>query len=202
MNTYGLMPPHDYETMDKVLQMVCETFSEGVINSTEIGLHNGNGSRGIHNFFAQRERINFHTAIDNNHDLQVQLPFEGCRLIIGNSYEVYNKLQDNSQHFLLIDGNHSYPITISDFFCYCKKVRTGGYIALHDTGEQIKPFTDYQGIGDRSDEDFYISCRKAASDLGLLGERCFVNGCTFQKILDEYDQSFPTGGLLVVKKIM
>jgi hypothetical protein len=198
---YGLMPEHDYDTLDKTLDLVLREFPEGVINTLEIGVHRGNGSRGIHKFISDRGRINFHTGIDNQHDLQVTPPFEGCHIIIGNSMEIYNKVHNNSQHFILVDGNHSLPMTIIDTFVYAPKLKTGGLMALHDTGAQIKPHTDYQYMGDRDDEDMYISCRKAAQELGLLRPKSTIGRFDFELVFDEYDVNFPTGGLLVIRKV-
>lgn len=191
------MPEADYHTLDKTLDLVCKTFPEGVINTVEIGVHKGNGSRGIHKFFEEKSRLNFHTAIDNNHDLTVDIPFTGCNLIIGNSYEVYNQLADNSQHFGLIDGNHSYPITLVDFLVYSDKIRIGGLVAFHDTGKQIPAYKDYQHLGSRSDPDMFIACRKAVKKLGLLDNK--HEG--WKLIYDEFDPNFDTGGIVVVQKI-
>jgi hypothetical protein len=197
MSNYGLLTAKDIETIEKTLDLVCEQFPEGVINTTELGVRNGSTSRGIHNYISAKSRLNFHIGIDNNHDMPVTQPFSGCHVIIGNSIEVYNQLQNNSQHFIFIDACHSYPMTLVDFLLYSDKVRHGGFVAMHDCGQQIKPMTDYQGSGDKNDPDNYISCRKAVSKLGLLDNK--FEG--WDLIFDEYDESFHTGGIVVVKKI-
>lgn len=197
MKKYGLLTAKDIETIEKTLDLVCEQFPEGIINTTELGVRDGSTSRGIHNYLTSGKRFNFHTGIDNNHDMEVQKPFDGCHIIIGNSIEVYNELADNSQHFIFIDACHSYPMTLADFLVYSPKVRPEGYLAFHDCGEQIKQMTDYQGMGSRDDPDMYISCRKAVKRLGLLDNKC--EGWTL--VFDEYDPSFHTGGIVVVKKI-
>lgn len=199
---YGLMPAKDYETMSRILDAVNTKFPSGIINTLELGVHKGYTSRGIHEFFGRAGRINFHTGIDNGHDVPPEPPFEGCHIIIGNTFEVYNEVPDESQHFVLVDANHSYPMTVLDFWLYCKKVKLGGFISLHDTGEHIQPFTDYQHMGSREDKDMFISCRKAASDLGLLSNRSFVNNCTFEKMFDVADEGSHTGGILCLKRIM
>lgn len=197
MNKYGLLTAKDIETIEKTLDFVCDQFPEGIINTTELGVRDGSTSRGIHNYLTSKGRFNFHTGIDNNKDMPVVRPFDGCHLIIGNSIEVYNQLADNSQCFLFIDACHNYPITMADFLVYSDKVRHGGFVAFHDCGLQIAPFTDYQGVGSREDKDMFISCRKAVNKLGLL-ENKFPG---WDLIFDEYDPSFPTGGIVVVKKI-
>lgn len=191
---YGLMTELDYETMDKTLGLVCARFPEGIINSLELGVHRGDTSRGIRDFFKEKGRINFHTGIDNQHDLKMGAPFPECHFIIGNTMEVYNEIKPISQHFLLIDANHSYPMTILDFLLYSDKVVPGGYIALHDTGAHIKPFTDYQGMGSKEDPDMYISCRKALSRIGEI----YTD--KYSMIFDLADDTKHTGGITVFQK--
>jgi len=195
--SYGLLTAKDVETIEKTLDLVCQQFPEGIINTTELGVRDGSTSRGIHAYLSSRGKVNFHNAIDNNHDMSVRIPFDGCNLIIGNSIEVYNCLPDNSQHFIFIDACHSYPMTLVDFLVYSDKIKHGGFVALHDCGRQIKPMTDYQGMGNPEDRDMYISCRKAVNKLGLLENK--FSG--WDLIFDEYDPNFHTGGIVVVKKI-
>src|SRR5690349_2729701 len=97
---YGWMPPKDAETMNSILELVNETFPEGIINTLEIGVREGRTSRAIHNFFAEKKRINFHSGIDNLRDIKVGAPFPECNFIVGNSIEVYNQIADHSQHFI------------------------------------------------------------------------------------------------------
>ena len=194
---YGIMPERDYDTMNKTLALVCDTFPEGVINTTEIGVHRGDTSRGIHKFFTDRNRIHFHTGIDNGHDLPITQPYDGCNIILGDSLEVSDSISNNSQHFVFIDGNHSFLYTVSDFLLYKNKVRIGGFIAFHNTGAQIQPKTDFQYIGDRENFYSYISCRRAIKELGLLDDKFYG----WRLIMDEYDESKHTGGMTVFQKI-
>lgn len=195
--SYGLITKVDALTIEKTLDLVCKQFDNVLINTTEVGIDRGHTSRAINKYLTDKGRINFHTAIDNQRDRPIELPFQGCNLIIGNSLEVYNQLEDNSQHFIFIDACHNYAMTMADFLVYSDKVRHMGFIALHDCGKQIKPRTDYQGMGSKDDDDQYISCRKAAIKLGLL-----VNKLPeYDLIFDEYDETFPTGGIIVVQKI-
>lgn len=198
---YGLITEKDSATLEKTLDLVCEEFNSGIINTTELGVRDGRTSRGIHNYLKSKGRINFHTGVDNNRDIDVSPPFPGCHLIIGNSIEVYNQIEDNSQHFLFIDACHSYPMTMADFLVYSGKVKIGGYVAFHDTGMQIKPFTDYQGMGSKEDPDMYISCRKAVTKLGLLDNPLVYFGLGWKLVMDEYDPNFHTGGMIVVKRL-
>lgn len=195
--TYGWMPPHDYATMDKTLELVCAQFPDGIINSTELGVRDGRTSIGIHQFFSEKHRTNFHTGIDNGRDMEIKEPFPGCNLIIGNSIEVYYHLRDNSQHFLFFDASHAFPMVVADFFCYQGKIKKGGYAAFHDTGKQIPLYKDYQGMGDKGDPDMFISCRKALDKIGLLNDT--YPG--WKLIFDEFDPNHDTGGIVVVQKL-
>lgn len=198
---YGWMPERDYLTMSQMLDVVCDTFNEGVLNTLELGVRDGRTSRGIHQYLKSKNRINFHTGVDNNHDIETPLPFEGCRLIIGNTMEVYNQVPDKSQHFCFIDACHNYRMTMMDFLLYSDKVRVGGILAFHDTSPNIKPFTDYQGMGSKDDPDNFISCRKAIKKLGLIDNPAVYFSLGWDVLFDEYDETFPTGGIIALKKL-
>jgi len=194
--TYGLMPNSDYKTMDKVLDILCGEFVNEVLMTLEIGVHQGNTSRGIRNYIKSKGRLNNHTGIDNQRDFKMESPFTECNFIIGNSMEVAFKIPDKSQHFLFIDGNHSYPMTMVDFLLYSDKIKDGGYIAFHDTGAHIKPCVDFQGIGDMDDPDMWIACRKGLEKLGLLKNE--FKG--WKLILDEWSEELHTGGIVLIQK--
>lgn len=144
---FGLMTGSDEKTLLKTMELVNDAFPEGVINTFECGVRKGESSRAIHQFFTDRGRINFHTGLDNERDVKDGSPFDGCNFIVGNSIEVYNNLQNESQHFGFIDACHNYPYSLADILLYSDKIKIGGFLAIHDTSPQIKPFTDYQGMG-------------------------------------------------------
>lgn len=194
--SYGIMPERDYRTFDKTLDLLCDQFPNVQLYTLEIGVHRGMTSRGINLYLAQKHRTHIHTGIDNQRDLPINRPFSECQLILGNSSVVYNKVPNNSQHLIFIDGCHNYPNTIIDFLLYQDKVKENGFIMFHDCGEQIKDFTDYQGEGDRSDPDMFIRCRKAVMNLGLLDGR----RTGFKLLIDEYDPLYHTGGIVVIQK--
>jgi hypothetical protein len=190
----------DYKTMDSLLEKVCEQFSEGIINTLELGVHKGDTSRGIRDFFNSKKRINFHTGIDNQRDFVMDSPFPECRFIIGNTSDVYGQVRDRSQHFLFVDACHNYPMTMLDHLLYSEKVVAGGIIAFHDTGRHISPFTDYQGMGSKEDPDMYISCRKALLRLGLLPSIQRIDADGYKLIVDIADDSKHTGGITAFVK--
>ncbi len=159
-----------------------------------------------------KNRNPFCTGIDNWKDGQKMFDFpqatECGTFIQGNSNEVYNHVQDNSQHLIFIDGDHSYLGIIQDFYAYCDKVKEGGYMAFHDTGKHIKPFKDFQH-GDKNNPDAYISVRKALNKIGLLIDTenfhlKVLNKYKMQQwelIFDEADETDEAGGICVFKKI-
>lgn len=195
---FGWITGRDEQTLLKTLELVIRDFPEGIINTFELGVRKGETSRAIHQFLTDKGRINFHSGIDNQRDVKDGTPFEGCRFIIGNSMDVFNNLQNDSQHFGFIDACHSYPMTMVDFLVYSDKIRVGGYLAMHDCGDHIKYYTDYQGHGSVGDADMYISCRKAIKKLGLLDNKFYG----WELVFDEYDIKALTGGVAVFKRIV
>lgn len=195
---FGLMTGSDEKTLLKTMALVNEAFPDGVINSLEVGVRRGESSRAIYQFFTNKQRLCFHSGIDNEHDVKDGSPFPECNFIVGNSMDVYNQIPNDSQCLIFIDACHSYPMSILDFLLYSDKLRIGGYILMHDTSPHIKPFTDYQQHGSDWDLDMFISCRKALKRLGLYDNK--FNG--FQLIFDEYDSHARTGGVSVFKRIL
>lgn len=199
---YGMMTHTDYRTMDKTLALVLETFPLNSIHNNittiEIGVNSGRTSRGIRDFFKEKNISHYHIGIDNQRDFKMEAPFPECRFIVGDSLKVHDQLHDECAHFLLIDGNHNYFYTIADFLHYAPKVKRGGYIAFHDCGPHIPKFQDYQGVGPTDDEDMYIQCRKAVRVMGLLDNR--LDG--YKLIFDEAETGgLPIGGIIVVQKL-
>jgi hypothetical protein len=208
MIKYGLISEIDARCLEKTIDLIIPEFWDEKLCVTEIGLYNCETSVAIKKYIDRVEMEVYYTGIDNNKEIVAP---DWMNLIIGNSNEVYNQLEDNSQHLIFIDGNHSFPYVISDFFCYAGKVKQGGYLAFHDTGEHIKPFKDYQGVGSKADADMYISVRKALDKIGLFnrwaggsigGEMVDHIGCKgFDLIFDVADENNEAGGVCVFKKL-
>lgn len=197
-----MMTTTDYRTMDKTLALVLDTFQlnsiHNKITTIEIGVNSGRTSRGIRDFFKQKNIPHHHIGIDNQRDFKMEAPFAECEFIVGDSLKVHKQVPDECAHFLLIDGNHNYFYTIADFLHYAPKVKPGGYIAFHDCGPHIPPFQDYQGVGPQDDADMYIQCRKAVRVMGLLDNR--LDG--YKLIFDEHEAGgLPIGGIIVVQKV-
>lgn len=171
---YGLISPTDGRTLEKTIDLICDQFkygaTDGIINVVEVGVYGGDTGMGICEYIKSKGRNYWITGVDNFREGEaIRFPYN--ELIKGNSNEVYNQLEDESQHLIFQDANHTFPMTISDFFCFERKVKKGGYYAIHDCGSHIASKTGYQYMGSEDDEDMYISCRKAIKKIGLLDNK-------------------------------
>ena len=212
---YGLISETDKMTLEKTIDLICEQFPNEIIHSCEVGLYSGLTSEAICKYIGlEKHRVPFHTGIDNGRDgeLLKHFPPFNSKLIIGNSSEVYNQLEDESQHLCFIDGSHTFPAVIADFFCYAPKVRVGGFLAFHDTGKHIDPLHGWQGVGDKNDPDFCLGgVRKALQSVGLFGGIEYEYGegkvevsnrlSQWELVFDEADPNDLAGGICVFKKL-
>jgi hypothetical protein len=211
MIKYGLISKVDAGVIEKTIDAICIKFPGEAINTCQIGVFDGETDRGIYEYATSKKIKCNHTAIDNNRYGNVNLPFPECNLIIGNSTEVAYRIPNQSQHFIFIDGDHSFPGVVSDFFCYAPKVKTGGFIAFHDAGSHILPLTGYQDRGNKDDPDMYISVRKALNKVGLLSKTylpypddvVYVNDPSniWEVVFDTADETDPMGGITVFRKL-
>lgn len=194
----GLISVIDADTIEKTLRLILKEFpNDKIIHTTEMGICDGDTSGGIHEFLIENNRENIHHAIDSNRDKVVKNPFPECNLIIGDSIESSFKIEDESQHFIFQDANHSLFYTVSDFLLYRNKVKDGGYYGFHDTAKHIQPFLDYQHIGSRDNPYNYICCREAITLLGLLGNK-FPG---WRLMFDECDPVDTAGGVTIFQRI-
>lgn len=217
MIKYGLISETDARCLEKTIDLVCGTFNGlEAINFCEIGVYGGDTGVGVMQYLnIHHQRRIFSIGIDNNKDGELIRGYYD-RLIIGNSNEVYNQIEDNSQHLIFVDGCHCFSHVVSDFFCYAPKVKVGGYLAFHDTNPYINAYKDFQH-GDKEDMDAYISVRRALKAIGLLildsNEQWFgewgqhfryatgnKNEC-WELVYDEYDKNDEAGGICVFKKL-
>lgn len=195
MPKYGLISETDGRTIEKTIDLLREGDNYD-LNITEIGLFNCETSKGIYEYLTTGKKfynVNY-TGIDNEKDKPIEAP-EWMRLIIGNSNEVYNQLEDNSQDLILVDGNHSFPYVISDYYCYRDKIKKGGFFCFHDVAPQAQG-RDWQRIGDEKDPDMSISVIKALNAIGIMepasGWECiFIN----------HDPNDKCGGIASFKKL-
>lgn len=199
MIKYGLISRIDSECIEAALNYAMGDFPDDTINTCEVGVYAGLTSKGITDYIKSKNRKVSHIGIDNGRDKELLLHFpQDATLIKGNSSEVYNQLEDNSQHFILIDALHTFPQVIADFYCYQSKVKAGGYICFHDTGKHLDPLSGWQGVGDKNDPDMCLGgVRKALDRIGLLHNKL----PEWKLIFDESDVNDTGGGVCVFKKI-
>lgn len=214
---YGLISETDARCLEKTIDhLLMEESHNYPLKITEVGVYSGETGNGMREYAKFGGRDIILTGIDNNKDKE-PLRFKYDKLIIGNSGEVYNQIEDNSQHLIFIDALHTFPAVISDFYCYGLKVKDGGFLVFHDTSPYIDCYKDYQGVGSKDDADMHISVRRALKAVGLLilgeGEQWFGewgqhfqfgtgnrNEC-WELVYDEYDKNNEAAGVCVFKKL-
>jgi len=208
---YGLISSVDADCLIKTIETISKSSGDGFVNITEVGVYAGQTGNWLRRAVKYYNRKCYITGIDNNKDGET-LRFQYDKLIIGNSSEVYNQLEDESQHLIFIDGCHTFPAVIADFFCFCSKVKVGGFLAFHDTGVHIDKLHGWQGVGDNNDPDMCLGgVRKALKEIGLFnkwggcsigGEMIDHTGCRgFELVFDEADPNDLAGGICVFKKL-
>lgn len=210
MIKYGLISETDARCIEKTIDLICQDFKRGMVDFCEVGVYAGETGNGISQYLASKGRLSYYTGIDNSKDGEA-IRFQPHWLIRGNSNEVYNQLDDNSQHLIIIDALHIFPAVVSDFFCYAPKVKKGGYLALHDTGKHIDPLSGWQGVGNKNDPDMCLGgVRKALQAIGLIdypywygefGQPISKSFPGWELIFDEADINDTGGGVCVFRKI-
>lgn len=195
---WGLISKVDSETLMKTADLICEQFPSESIEFTEIGLYGGLTGNSLNQYFTSKKVASWWTGIDNFKDNE-KLIHVPDKLITGNSSEVYNQLEDNSQHLLIIDGNHSFPYVVSDIFCYKDKVKKGGFLCLHDAAPQAQGL-DWQRMGDEKDPDMSISVLKAIKEVSLWETDSFGIK-QWELTFHEWDINDRCGGFAIFKKL-
>lgn len=197
MIQYGLISRVDSDTIEKTFELVFKEFPDDIINYAEVGLYNGRTTSGVNEFLQSKEKQFNLIGIDNFKDKEELVFFpSNAKLIQGSSIEVYNQLPDNSQHLIVIDGNHSFPYVISDYYCYRNKVKVGGYMCFHDASPQTQG-KSYQRMGNESDSDMHIAVMKAVKEIGLFDNK--IEG--WERVFHEWDENDEGGGVIIFKRL-
>lgn len=198
---YGLISKIDSACIEKTIDLICAGFPAETIAITEVGLFNCQTSQGIHDYILSKGRAAAMTGVDSEKDKLIHPP-GWMKFIRGKSAEVYNKIPDNSQHFIFVDALHTFPAVVADFFCYKDKVKVGGYIGFHDTSPQAQG-KDWQRVGSKDDPDMYISVKKALLAVGLINnEGDYINKQPgWELVFSEYDINDDAGGVCIFKKL-
>lgn len=195
MIQWGLISRLDSKNIMRTLDLICQS-DHGAINITEVGVYGGNTGKGVVEYLNEKQRECFLTGVDSGKDNE-PLVYPYDNLLIGQSNEVYGRIKDKSQDLIFIDACHCFAHVVSDFFCYAPKVKIGGYLLFHDTGEHINPFKDFQH-GDPDNSDAYISVRKALGAIGLFGTWI----TPWALVFDEADAKNDAGGIVAFKRML
>lgn len=199
MIQYGLINQVDASCLQRAIDYIQIDFPNEIINYTEVGIYHGRTTSGIKTYLDSVGAKYNLIGIDNFKDKEELVFFpEEATLIVGSSIEVYNQLPDGSQHLILIDGNHSFPYVIADWFCYSQKVKVGGYMAFHDAAPHAQN-KSFQRMGSDKDMDMYISVRKSLGRIGLIGDDASIKN--WELIFDEADMADEGGGTIVFKRL-
>lgn len=200
---YGLISRIDSNLLEKTIDLICDEFPTQEIKVTEVGLYNGRTSSGLKEYIESKKRFPVLTGVDNFRDKEelVFYPKE-AKLINGNSTEVYNEIDNYSQHLIIIDALHTLAGVISDFYCYAPKVRIGGFVAFHDAAPHAQN-KSYQRMGSEKDEDMYISVLRALDRIGLTSSEEVRKFLGFELAFHEWatPDIDDGGGMIVFKKI-
>lgn len=200
---YGLISRVDSNELEKCFDIIHKEFNGEPIKYTEIGLYNGRTASGVKEYFVSNGYDYEITGIESFilGEKMVFFPEDG-KLINGSSIEIYNRIPDNSQHFVLIDGNHSFPFVVADFFCYKDKIKKGGFICFHDASPQTQ-WKGWQHVGDKDDPDMTIAVMKALEKIGLIGEKNNREWLGFDLFCHEWEppEVNDGGGVIIFKKM-
>jgi len=198
MIKYGLISEVDSRCLEKTMDLIRREFPKDSLEFTEVGIYSGETGSGIKQYFNSIGMASYWTGIDNARDGQ-EILFMPDNFIKGNSNEVYNQLEDESQHMIVIDANHSFPYVVMDYYCFSPKVKQGGFLCFHDAAPQAQG-RGWQLMGDKHDSDMSIAVLKALDRIGLLEKHlCEVLG--WEKIFHEWDENDEHGGMIIFKKL-
>lgn len=162
--TYGMMTRTDYQTMDRLLGMVCGRVEGPIVRVLEIGVNRGDMARGIKARIEECGKMIEYVGIDPS--TEYGLPFDTAIMIYDNSTNAHTT--DIGQFdFILVDGCHCKAHVITDFFLFKDRLAKPGVMAFHDTSPEIHPVQDYQGHGPRVHE-FCICVREVLESLPMI----------------------------------
>lgn len=200
MIQYGLISRVDSNALERTFDTICKDFPDEPLCYCEIGLYNGRTAHGVSQYLSSIHKDHAITGIESFllGEKMVFFPEYGD-IINGSSIEVYNRLPDNSQHFILVDGNHSFPYVVADFFCYKDKIKKGGYICFHDASPQTQ-WKGWQHVGDKGDPDMTIAVMKALEKIGLVGDNHNRAWLGFELVCHEWDEKDEGGGVIIFRK--
>src|SRR5258706_2616834 len=188
--SYGLITPTDATILENALLRICGDFPDETISIVEIGVCHGDTARGIKGYMDGLNRSFVYFGVDNGRDRNIDAPFQGATMVLGDSSEIYMYIPE-SIHFVLIDGCHCVNHAMLDFLHFGYKVKIGGMALFHDVSPRAQNKFDYQGHGPRSSPDFGTGVNAALIKLGLEGG----NRRDWRQFENGNDASFDYGGM-------
>jgi hypothetical protein len=195
---YGLILDTDAVTLERTLKRVVESLAENVIRPRllEVGIGGGFTSRGIMRYLESIGCTDVdYWCVDSGSCGLTKPPFEGARIVVGDSSEVYDQVPGEFD-WCFIDACHCRNHTTLDFFNYSPKVRVGGFLLFHDTTDRER-HSEYQGHGPSHLKEFHIDCRAALEQIGLLGN--YLPNWRF--IEDSRPETLKDGGVCVFQRV-
>lgn len=128
---------------DSLLHLITSVKRNGSLKFLEIGTFGGATARGIKHFCDQRGVELEYWGIDSaahpgfNSSFQPGPPFPGAKFVLGDSAEVFMQVEDDYDAIFL-DACHCFNHVILETVHYHKRVRLGGTLIYHDTGDHVQ----------------------------------------------------------------
>jgi len=171
--TYGLLTGTDIAVLENALKLIVQEQPTGA-RILEIGVCHGGTAKGLKGFFDAAGVPLDYTGMDNQRDKPVEVPFEGARILLGESSEIYDQVSGEFD-LVIIDGCHCVNHVMLDFLHYGALVKRGGFVMFHDINPLAQGKLDYQGHGPKDRADFGTATRAALQKLGLPLEESACN---------------------------
>ena len=192
---YGIITPTDAQTLERSLQLAFDTFPGKTLNLLEVGICHGDTARGVAEFCRGKGITFNYTGVDSQRDRPIVPPFEGARLVLGDSTEVYGQVPYGF-HWAFIDGCHCINHFSLDFLHYGDLMVSGGIVAIHDAAPDAQGVQHYQTHGPMID-DFGIGVREGLRKMGLLGK----SNQDWTLIEETWDNCSNYGGIAVYRRV-
>lgn len=131
---YGGLTDIDADIIEQAIRLAASLHTDPELTVVEVGTFNGQTACGIKNCIEGLGRKINYWGVDNGTQSNLKPPFDGGRMISGDSAEVFH-LAPEKIHFLFIDGCHCGNHVILDTLHYGQRVLRNGVMVFHDTGE-------------------------------------------------------------------
>ncbi len=133
---YGAMTQTDAAVLEAVLEVSADRHRRK-LSFLEIGVFAGGTARGVLEWCNARGFELHYVGVEAGAICVPAVPFEGARLVVGDSIEVWKDIDDLFD-VAFIDGNHGGNHVILDTLHYGAKVKVGGMLLFHDTAPEIQ----------------------------------------------------------------